>query len=74
MAEELAKLGDVVPKEAVDKAQQIASQAVGQARDAVRSIGADEWLADVEASISRNPLLSVILAGALGFALAKTLR
>jgi hypothetical protein len=74
MAESLAKVGDIVPTDTVDKAQRIAAEAVGQARGMARGVGADEWLADLEASIGKNPLLSVILAGAIGFAVAKVLR
>jgi hypothetical protein len=52
----------------VEKAQKIAAKAVGQARGAVRG---NDWVSDVEASIVANPWLSVILAGTIGFAIAK---
>jgi ElaB/YqjD/DUF883 family membrane-anchored ribosome-binding protein len=59
-----------------DKAAQIAAEAVGQARGAVPAactvIGTlEEWVAEAETSIAKNPLLSVVIAAAIGFGIAK---
>ena len=59
-----------------DKAAQIAAEAVGQARGAAPAactvIGTlEEWVAEVETSVTKNPLLSVVIAAALGFSIAK---
>lgn len=60
----------------VDKAQQIAAEAVGQARGAAPTLisSLEDWVAEAESSISKNPVLSVVLAGALGFVIAKMMR
>jgi hypothetical protein len=59
-----------------EKAQRIADEAIGQARSAGCSAvsAVDEWLTDVEGAIRKNPLLSVIVASAVGFAAAVSLR
>jgi hypothetical protein len=64
------------PNEIVEKAQQIAAEAVGQARGAAPTImgSLEDWFAEAESSISKNPLMAVILAAAAGFAMAKMMR
>jgi hypothetical protein len=68
---EFEKLDD---EEKVEKARQIAAEAVGETRDAVRRLGAGDLLSEIEGSIGRNPLVSVVVASALGFAVAKMFR
>jgi hypothetical protein len=60
----------------LDKAQQIAAEAVGQARGATSILKSslEDWVAEAEASIGKNPLLAVIIAGAVGFGIAKMMR
>ena len=62
----------------VEKAQEIAAVAVGQARGATPATptlksSIDDWFVEAESAISRNPLLAVTVAGAVGFAIATTL-
>ena len=54
------------------KTQQIAAEAVGQLRGAAPTLKSsiEDWFAQAESSISKNPLLAVTLAGAVGFAIA----
>jgi hypothetical protein len=52
--------------EAVGKAERIVAEAVGQARGTVQGLGFDAMIADIEAAISKNPLISVIVAAAVG--------
>ena len=71
-----AKVGEAVMAGTVDKAQQIADEAVGQARGAVptpRTLIStiEDWVAEAEASIAKNPLISVVIAAAIGFGIAK---
>jgi ElaB/YqjD/DUF883 family membrane-anchored ribosome-binding protein len=60
----------------IDKARQIADEAVGQARGAAPTlIGClEDFVTEAEASIAKNPLLSVIVAAAVGFGVAKMVR
>lgn len=60
----------------VDQAQQIAAEAVGRARGATPTFKSslEDWVVEAESSISKNPLLSVVLAGAVGFVIAKMMR
>jgi hypothetical protein len=57
-----------------EKAQRIADEAVGQARAAGRaSVAAGEdLLTEIETAITKNPLLSVLVASIVGFAVAAT--
>jgi hypothetical protein len=65
----------------IDKAAEITDEAVGQARGATPATpmppilinAVDDWVAEAEASIVKNPLLSVIIAAAaaVGFGIAK---
>jgi hypothetical protein len=59
----------------VEKAQEIAAVAVGQARGATPTLKSsiEDWFAEAESAISKNPLLAVTLAGAVGFAIAASL-
>lgn len=59
----------------LEKTQQIAAEAVGQERGATPTFKSsiDDWFAQAESSIGKNPLLAVTLAGAVGFAIAATL-
>jgi hypothetical protein len=56
----------------VEEAQEIAAEAVGQLRGAAPTLKStiEDWFAEAETSISKNPLLAVTLAGAAGFAIA----
>ena len=65
MAEPLAKVVDFLPNTTVEKAQEIAAEAVGQARGATPGV-LDDLLGEIEGSIAKNPLLSVIAAVAVG--------
>jgi ElaB/YqjD/DUF883 family membrane-anchored ribosome-binding protein len=58
------------------KAQQIADEAVGQARGATPTLKSSlqDWVTEAEASIGKNPLLAVALAGAVGFTIAAMIR
>lgn len=60
---------------AIEKAQEIAAEAIGQARGATPTLKSsiEDWFADAESTISRNPLLAVTVAGAVGFAIATAL-
>jgi hypothetical protein len=55
--------------------QQIAAEAVGQARGATPTpkSSIENWFAEAKSSISKNPLLALTLAGAAGFAIATKL-
>jgi hypothetical protein len=60
----------------VDKAQQIYADSVGQARGAAPKPPTlistlEDWVAEAEASIAKNPLISVVIAAAIGFGIAK---
>jgi ElaB/YqjD/DUF883 family membrane-anchored ribosome-binding protein len=59
----------------VEKAQEIAAEAVGQARGATPTLQSsiEDCLAEAESTISKNPLLAVTVAGAVGFAIATIL-
>lgn len=59
----------------VERAQEIAAEAVGQARGATPTLKSsiEDWFAEAESTISRNPLLAVTVAGAIGFAIATKL-
>jgi ElaB/YqjD/DUF883 family membrane-anchored ribosome-binding protein len=48
---------------------------VGQARGAGPTLKStlENWFAETESSISKNPLLAVMVAGAVGFAIATKL-
>jgi len=58
-----------------EKAQEIAAVAVGQARGATPTLKSsmEDWFAEAESTISKNPLLAVTVAGAVGFAIAAIL-
>ena len=51
-----------------EKAQRLADETVGQARSAgcAAASAMQEWLADIEGAVRKNPLLSVIVATAFG--------
>jgi ElaB/YqjD/DUF883 family membrane-anchored ribosome-binding protein len=59
----------------VEKAQEIAAEAVGQARGAAPTLQSsiEDRFAEAESTISKNPLLAVTVAGAVGFAIAAIL-
>jgi ElaB/YqjD/DUF883 family membrane-anchored ribosome-binding protein len=60
----------------IGKAQEIAAEAIGQAREATSALksSTEDWLAEADSTISKNPLLAVTLAGAVGFAIACLMR
>ena len=55
--------------------QEIAAEAVEQARGAtpIPKSSIEDWFGEAESAISRNPLLAVTVAGAVGFAIATRL-
>lgn len=57
----------------IEQAQAIAAEAVGQARGATPTLQSSlvDWVAEAESSISKNPLLAVMVAGTVGFVIAK---
>jgi hypothetical protein len=59
----------------VEKAQKIAAEVVGQARGTTATLkkSIKDWFAEAESMITKNPLLTVTVAGAVGFALATKL-
>ena len=59
----------------IEKAQQIAAEAVGQARGATPTLktSIDDRFAEAKSTISKNPLMAVTVAGAVGFAIAASL-
>ena len=71
-----AKVGEAVMVDTVDKAPKLADEAVGQSRGAapmpptlISTI--EDWVAEAEASIAKKPLISVVIAAAIGFGIAK---